>query len=180
MTGHNSDEGRMFTEPSISNDSDYREWLEQQIPEILNDTIDEIAELYPADFRSTSEYTTQLGRVALAMGDFLVHCNAHALNTAFGNTSYAYQFSAEQGLHGDDVAYTFYDGGAESAVNVTLATVMQRYFVNFAVSGLPNDDRVPLFPTYNQEEVLNLNTTSMGPIQEIAVSKRCSVWPKAL
>jgi cholinesterase len=180
MTGHNSNEGTMFAEPSISDESSYRQWLKEQFPEISNASFNNVMDLYPSPSQDSSEYTTQLGRAALTMGDFLINCNAYSLNSAFGNTSYAYQFSVPKGLHGDDTAYTFYEGDVGSTVNVTIATLMQRYFLNFAISGTPNEDGTPLFPSYSEGELQNLNITSLGPIKELAASRRCTWWQKAL
>ncbi|KNG52744.1 nonribosomal peptide synthase [Stemphylium lycopersici] len=180
MTSHNSDEGRLFTEPSISDESDYRQWWTETMRGISNNIIDNITEIYPSNFQGSSGYTTQLGRAALTMGDYLINCNAYSLNSALGNSSYAYQFSVPDGLHGDDTASTFYEVDDGSTVNVTIATIMQRYFLNFAKSGTPNGDDVPLFPWYGRGDVQNLSITSLGPMQDTAASRRCAWWQQAL
>lgn len=179
MTGHNSDEGRLFTEPSILDESSYHQWLKDTIPRASNDKIDNITDLYPPNFQGSSAYTTQLGRAALTMGDYLINCNAYSLNSAFEIASYAYQFSVPDGLHGDDTAYTFYDDDAGPTVNATIATIMQHYFLNFATSGKPNKDNVPPFPSYDQGNVQNLNITSLGSLQDTAASRRCAWWQQA-
>jgi len=181
ITGHNLDEGTLFTDPSLTNDSTYRRWLNDQIPGISESAFMEITKvLYPPIFNGTYGYTTQFGRAALTIGDFFINCNSYSLNSAFGGASFAYQFAVPPGLHGEDTAYTFYDRGANSSVNATLATTMQRYFLNFAVSGSPNAEGLPLFPSYSGERVLKLNHTLFGPIQNSTSLARCSWWQEAL
>lgn len=181
MAGHNSDEGLLFTSLNVTNESSYEAFVRQQFPGIPVAALTTITEaLYPANFNGSFGYTDQIGRTDITIGDFSIVCNAHYLNTAFGNDSYAYQFSIPPGLHGEDLSYTFYDGGADPGVNTTLAVLMQHYILNFAVGGSPNAAGLPLFPCYDDAREENLNSTLLGPMHDDTASARCAWWQKAL
>lgn len=181
MTGHNSNEGSFFTDSTISNDSAYQQLLRDQIPDISESAFNKITKvLYPPISSGESIYTTEYGRAIRFMAEFMVDCNSHSLNSAYGAASFAYHFSVPPGGHGEDVKYTFYDGVDGAGLNTTLATLMQRYFLNFAVSGSPNAESLPLFPSYSRGIVQNLNNTLLGPIQDGAAVARCSGLQKAL
>lgn len=187
MAGHNSDEGLYFASPFITNSSSYYHFLRQQFPGISTTALAEISQiLYPPPNISRSVgYSTTNGRAALTIGDYSVVCNGRYLTTAFPNASYAYRFSVPPGIHGSDLPYTFYVNSTATAmtqfINTTLAVLMQRYFLNFAIAGSPNGLGVPRFPSYEGETEENLNSTMLGAMHDDELTAaRCKWWQKGL
>lgn len=180
MQGHNSNEGAIFASPFVHNQSDYRYYLSGLLPESSPETLSTITDdLYPDEFSGKYGYEDQLGRVTQTLGDALIDCNTFYLDKAFrpNNASYAYVFSVPPGLHASDLPYTFLDPDEpESALNSTLARLMQGYFANFATTGSPNSPRLPPFPTGENLIAQNLNNTNFGPIKDKVSVGRCNWW----
>jgi cholinesterase len=102
--------------------------------------------------------------------------------SAYNNKYYSYIFTVPPSLHGQDIAYTYFNGPNPSVQNNTLAQIMQRYFTNFAQTGDPNGPaKVPHFPTYGPRQTcLNLNLTNIGTVRDNAANERCAWWQKGL
>ncbi|KAL8713078.1 MAG: hypothetical protein Q9225_006847, partial [Loekoesia sp. 1 TL-2023] len=110
MLGHNADEGLSFTSPFVSNDTAYRNYIKSALPDVSPEIASYIAdELYPAPSNRTL-YKDGIGRASLSISEYTFTCNTLYLDRAFGNQTYAYQFSVPPALHGQDVAYTFFNG----------------------------------------------------------------------
>jgi len=187
--GHNSDEGLLFTTPFVETQFEFVEYLSELFPDATEDTINYISEtLYPPVF-NTPLYSNQVERTALLLSEAIFTCNTRYFDLAFNNQTYSYYFSVPPGIHGTDVAYTYFNGDETtpdllffSPVNATIATVMQKYLTNFAMTGDPNGEGVPEFPTYGPESmVVNLNVTGLGEtLTDTVANERCIYWQKAL
>lgn len=106
---------------------------------------------------------------------------------AFGNQTFAYQFSVPPALHGQDVPYTFFNGlNSVTGDNVPVqsdatALALQEYITSFAATGVPSGPGIPRFPLYgNHSTILNLNATSITEIMDPTANARCLWWQKAL
>ena len=158
-----------------------------QFPGISTTALAELTQtLYPpSNVNLSIGYSTPNGRAALTTGDYHIVCNGHYLTTAFPNASYAYRFSVPPGIHGSDLPYTFYVNGTAPAttqsINATLALLMQRYFLNFAIAGSPNGLGVPRFPLYGGEAEEILSSTMVGAVHDDDLTAaRCKWWQKGL
>ncbi|KAI9666250.1 MAG: hypothetical protein M1821_004185 [Bathelium mastoideum] len=192
MPGHNTDEGLLFTSPYVQTDEEFRAMSTTDFPGVDPAVIDYVAgTLYPPVFDGTYDYTNQLERTALLISELVFTCNAYYLNKAYNNQTHSYLFSVYPGLHGEDVAYTFFDGQTgpeilEDAANATLAEDFQEYLTNFAETGNPNGDGLPFFPIYGAnatQQVLNLTSSlavNISQTMDPAANYRCDYWQKAL
>ena len=192
MPGHNTDEGLLFTSPYVQTDEEFRAMALTDFPDASLAVIDYVAgTLYPPVFNGSYGYTNQLQRLALLVSEVVFTCNAHWLNTAYNNDTYSYLFSVPPGLHGEDIAYTFFDGQTGPIIlqevgNATFAIDFQEYLTNFAETGNPNGDGLPLFPKYGAsatQQVLNLTSTlaiNISQTMDPAANYRCDWWQKAL
>jgi cholinesterase len=188
MVGHNSNEGLFFTSPFIQNQTAYAAAIQQQFPDISAKTVDYIdTVLYPPVFDGTFGYTNQVLRTALTISESSFSCNTRFLDLAFANQTYAYLFSVPPGLHGDDVAYTYFNGDtstsdAGSPVNATVAKALQDYLTSFAMNGSPNEKGVPHFPMYGSgSTVVDIAATNLGvTLTDPVANSRCDWWQKAL
>jgi hypothetical protein len=66
--------------------------------------------LYPAVYDGTYPYTTIFECVSLLTAEIPFTCNARYVDLACGNETYSYYFTVPPGLHGEDIAYTFFNG----------------------------------------------------------------------
>jgi carboxylesterase type B len=110
LMGHNSDEGLAFTNPnSVSNDT-FTPNLASALPTLPKADLDFVAStLYPPIFNGSYGYKDGVMRQAIAAADFSFNCNIYAMGK-YTRDAYAYEFSVYPGLHGLDLAYTFYSG----------------------------------------------------------------------
>lgn len=100
---------------------------------------------------------------------------------AFGNKTYAYQFSVPPALHGQDVPYTFFNGPSTAVLSDATAVALQEYITSFAETGVPSGPSIPSFPLYgNNSTIINLNATSITEIMDPTANARCLWWQKAL
>jgi cholinesterase len=130
-------------------------------------------------------YTTPLGRQTLLTSEIVINCLTYYVNKAFRGQTYSYVFGTPPALHGQDLYYVFYNQQATDVffrpINVTLAHIMQDYWINFAQFGNPNGEGVPYFPMWNHGEVVQgLSLADVGPVQDPIDSERCGWWQLGL
>ncbi|KAK3074939.1 hypothetical protein LTR53_002179, partial [Teratosphaeriaceae sp. CCFEE 6253] len=186
MVGHNADEGLLFTSPFIQNDTAFAAQIVNNEPTLAAypDTIDYITQtLYPPIFDGSQamNYTNQIARAAAATSEFIFTCNTFYLDKAYGNKTYAYFFTVPPALHGNDIAYTYFNGPSSSVISTTVAIALQEYITHFAETGSPNEEGVPYFVMYGQSAtVQNLGLTSISGVMDPTANERCNWWQKAL
>jgi carboxylesterase type B len=189
MLGHNSAEGLFFSSPFINNDTAFVNNVRQTFPAATAATINYITEtLYPPVFNGSYGYTTELQRTSLMISELSLICNTRYLDLAYWNKTYSYFFTVPPGLHGDDTVYTFFNGDTTTLdeglpVNATVASALQHYITEFAMTGNPNGAWEPFFPIYgaNSSTQVLSNTAAEGKqVTDTAANARCSFWQKAL
>jgi carboxylesterase type B len=189
MVGHNLDEGLLFTSPFIQNETAFDNFVRQTVPAATPATVNLITEtLYPPVFNGSYGYTNQLERTALIVSEFSFTCNTRYLDLAFRNKTFSYYFTVPPGLHGEDIAYTFFNGDTSTpddgtAVNATVARALQHYITEFTMSGKPNEAGEPFFPIYgtNSSTEVLVNGPGFGTqVTDTAANARCAFWQKAL
>jgi carboxylesterase type B len=188
MVGHNSNEGLFFASPFIQNQTAYAEGIQTLLPDASAKTLDYIdTVLYPPVFDGTHGYTNQVERTALTIDEASISCNTRYLDLAFANKTYSYLFSVPPGLHGEDIAYTYFNGDTStsddgSPVNATVARALQDYLTSFAMNGNPNEKGVPFFPMYGSgSTVVNIAATNLGvTLKDTVANSRCDWWQKAV
>lgn len=190
MVGHNSDEGLEFTSPFLTTEALLEENLESVFPTATNDTISYMLNtLWPAIYDGSYGYTTLFERASVITAEVSFTCNTRFLDLAFENLTHAYYFTVPPGLHGEDIAYTFFNGDTTTSddglpVNATVATTLQKYITNFATSecGDPNGDDVPFFPFYQgNSTTLVLGDEGLGAlVKDTTANERCGWLMQAL
>jgi carboxylesterase type B len=186
LVGHNSNEGLLFAPPAIQTQPEYESSLSQLFPTANSSTITTITDvLYPPVFNGSYGYTDQIGRTALSIADVTIGCNAHYLASTFPS-AYAYLFSVLPGLHGEDVAYTFFNGDNSTSdegipVQVDIAVPFQEYLISFAMNGVPaasGKERSVMYGGNNS--VSNVGFGDFGvPVKDPAARAQCEFWREA-
>ncbi|KAE8361739.1 Alpha/Beta hydrolase protein [Aspergillus caelatus] len=181
MAGHNTNEGVLFASPFVKSDEDYANLVSSLFPGISPTALSVVTDnLYPGNFSGEYGYADQTGRVASTIGESLISCNQYFLGEAFNrsNTSFRYEFSVPPAIHAVDLSYTFYNPSESvSGLNVTLAKIMQRYFVNFITTGQPYSHLPRDFLA--DDMIQNFNISRVGPSKDSVSTKRCDWWQKA-
>jgi carboxylesterase type B len=155
MTGHNANEGILFTNPFIQNNSAFDVFLSTYLATAPASIISFIADtLYPAVFDGSFPYNSTTGRIALMLSEMAITCNTMYLQHAFGNNSYSYEFAVPPAFHGQDVSYTFWNGNQSQGLNVPVARALQKHIMNFVETGSPNGGGVPFFPMYGANSTI--------------------------
>ncbi|KAJ3544946.1 hypothetical protein NM208_g2766 [Fusarium decemcellulare] len=180
MTGYNKNESGLFN-PIIKTNEELVSFLQSTYP--MSDSARDfvLSDLYPNILDGTYGYTTQADRTRVLIDDMIFTCNTHFLDTAFQEISYGYRFEYPPGLHGQDLAWTFFVD-EDPAVSPELAITMQRYFANFAMTGNPNGKatgNLPQFPLYGKNATLaTFGINGVGVAHDAAVNPRCDFWQK--
>ena len=196
MTGHNANEGLLFTSPFIDNNTALDTFLTTSFPALsyMPKTLNYITgTLYPPIFDGSQaqNYTNQIGRVEAILSEAVFTCNAVWLNKAYNNETHAYLFDVPPSLHGQDIAYTYYNGNGSTVAasggtsfgvqNVAVALAMQEYITEFAKTGNPNIRGLPYFPMYGSNATVQaLGPRNIAPTRDPAASARCAWWQKGL
>jgi carboxylesterase type B len=190
MVAHNSNEGILFTDPTVNSQPAFIANLAGLAIGASNASINHLATVtYPPVFDGSQPWTTETERLTIAMREGIVECNAFALNSAFGNQTYGYTFGEFPGVHGQDLEYVFWNGDSVGAfgdlINSTVARIIQSATVQFALTGNPNmvggDEVVPALPLYGDDAaILFLNSTTLRIQRDSAANARCDFWDVGL
>ncbi|KAL6250518.1 hypothetical protein RBB50_002820 [Rhinocladiella similis] len=183
MVGHNTFESAGFTPPWLTTEDDFQLWLEIMFPGITQEAVDHVLnDLYPADYDGSQSYTSPLGRIFLIVNEVIFVCNTFYVNNGFKNQTYAYEFEIPPAFHGQDIAYTYYNGGGSSATVIApVAEMLQGYLTNFAMTGNPNGPSLPYFPVHGANAILNaIKANSTVPEPDETANERCVWWGKGL
>ncbi|KAJ4422560.1 hypothetical protein N0V82_002788 [Gnomoniopsis sp. IMI 355080] len=199
IVAHNLNEGLIFTDQRIQNNTGLAGYLSGLMPSASPETIQNIINLYPEDFSGAQPYTTQLERLELVASESLVTCNANALEKAFGATPggvqslasggvNGYLFAVSPGIHALDTSYTFFNGQNTpdifgNVVNVGVSDQMQNTFLKFAITG-QKAAALPALgaPTGSVDafSLLSLDVNQTHVVQDPSNNPRCQVWQTAL
>lgn len=177
----------MFTSPFVQNNTAFRQFVLNALPTLRAwpSVLSYVTNtLYPPVFDGSQamNYTNQIGRAAALVSEAVFTCNTFYLNKAFKNETYAYYFSIPPALHGQDIAYTYYNGpNPTEVIAPKIAMALQEYITNFAETGSPNQAGVPHFQMYGEDAtVQNLNVTGIDEIMDPTANYRCNWWQRAL
>ncbi|KAK1750997.1 Alpha/Beta hydrolase protein [Echria macrotheca] len=182
IVAHNLDEGLLFADSRVSNDTGFRAFLSGFMPSVPASKINTLATaIYPPDFSGSQPYTTQTGRVILAVAEAFLDCSSFGVNLAYRNQSRSYLFSIFPGMHAEDLSYTFNNGETANNLGVpvvaSVVPIMQRWFVDFVVKGLAPGSAARDIPVYTSAaNVVNITGTSFPVVRDPAANSRCRFW----
>lgn len=139
--------------------------------------------LYPEVLDGSYGYYSDIGRDTTMMDEALFKCNSLFLARAYDNMTHNYLFQGPPGTHGQDIAYTFYNNGADLdlanlPVSAATAHSMQDSFLAFTLGldpsvGLANST----WSTYGDERVIEVfNSGGVGTGIDTINSTRCAYW----
>jgi acetylcholinesterase len=185
MVGHNANEGALFTPPFLRSDDTLTTQLRSAFPYAPQSSVDYISNtLYPPIFNGSYPYRDQYSRGSFIIAEGIFTCNTNYLSTAYGNQTYSYLFAIPPAIHGQDIPYTYYTGGALSPTDVanrTVALALQQFITSFAENGRPAANGIRQFNMYGPDAaVLSLNVTGIDQVRDSNANARCSWWQKAL
>ena len=193
MASHTSNEGFIFVNPAVQNNSAFDDWLSSTlIPDASPAVRDYVSsELYPPIFNesTTLGYNDTITRAAAAFADRTIACNVGALFESIGSEiSHGYLFAEGAGFHSEDVSYNFWNGPSEDKfglglVNATVAEAIQEWMIGFGVTGTPTGrGSIDSMPVYGKNRMLALLTNNGFDVNvtDPAQKKRCDFWQKGL
>lgn len=185
MVGHNANEAPAFAPVNVNTTEEIEDLLIRTNPGITDAVLDHIVnDLYPERFDGSMAYSNGLERTWLIIQELIFTCNNNYINKAFNNQTYSYEFRVPPALHGQDVAYTFYDGTGDDlsrGLIAAIAEVQQAYIVNFAMTGDPNGPGLPNFPMQGNNASMNSwNITGVKTERDPTANERCAFWQKSL
>ncbi len=152
LLGHMSNEGILFTNPTIVINSQAESLLNENFPNATAAARAELEELYPAP-SLIGEFQTEFERLETLIGEWAVTCNNRFITDAYPGSVFSYQFSTLPGIHGEDLLLAFWrtdfdigqyidiDLDLGFLTNDNLATAYQHYLASFVLTGDPNTFR---------------------------------------
>lgn len=156
-------------------------------PEETTTTETVLEDYDPATTKSliVTGYNSSLGRQTLLTTDTVINCLTNHVNRAFKGRTYSYTFSVPPALHGQELYYVFYNGQATDvffrSINITVAHIMQDYWLNFAHWGDPNGEGLPHFSRWgDNHNVQGISLAGIGPTPDNANNERCRWWQLGL
>ncbi|KAJ9606204.1 hypothetical protein H2200_009165 [Cladophialophora chaetospira] len=184
MVSHMLSEGPLFTPPNVQTDDELKAFILQNTPGFPAQLLDYVVTtLYPAKYDGSQPYDSPIERTILFITETSFICNNYALNKAYGNKTYAYQFAVPPGFHGFDVPYTFWNGAPTNLTAFMVAPVaktLQAYLTNFIKTGNPNGRGVPPFPMQGKNASMNTISTTVYRVKDDTSNPRCEWWAKGL
>ncbi|KAF5851671.1 hypothetical protein GGP41_000412 [Bipolaris sorokiniana] len=182
MVGHNANEGALFTPFTLSSTAALEDLLRGLFENIPQSSIDYILDgLYPPVLDGSKGYTNnvQHGSPIIAESGFTY--NTCHLSKAYGNNTYSYLFAVPPAIHTQDVAYTYYDGGATSGdpmgiTNTIIAITLKEFTTSFAEMSIPVATSVEHFKTYSVDaNVLELNVNGIKEVRDNNANAQCDL-----
>ena len=135
--------------------------------------------LYPPKYDGASPYKNVQERLSLLISEAFIGCSAHTVAHR-SKESWGYVFDIPPGLHGEDIAYTFFTPGAPSpdVEYESAAKRMQGYLKNFIKTGNPNSEGPrPALPEYHHgETVLDIKEDGFLLLKDDMANDRCAWW----
>ncbi|KAM7215454.1 carboxylesterase family protein-like protein [Rhypophila decipiens] len=187
MVSYTSDEGLLFTDPRVQDNTAFKALFQQLMPSIPASKINQLATIvYPEDFSGAQGYTDQSSRLRLALAESIVQCNAFATHLAYKNASRAFIFDVFPKIHAEDVAYTFWNGESTDSfgipINLPVALNLQKWVVDYAMVGAGPGSAANVIPVYtNAAKTLQVTDTGNSVIQpDWAANPRCRWWVEGL
>lgn len=187
MVGHNANEGALFTPFFIPNEAALEDQISSAFANAPKSSLDYVTKtLYPPVFDGSLPYTNNFERGSLIVSEGVFTCNTNYLSRAYGNKTYSYLFAVPPAIHGQDIPYTYFEGGAGSTglqgvANTTIAIALQEFITSFAENGVPDATGVKQFNMYGPDaSVLELNVTGIEDVRDSNANARCAWWQKAL
>lgn len=170
LVSQNSDEGLLFTPPYIQNNTAFRDYVVDVFPGLDEETLEYITQdLYPPP--KSSGDRDEIRRTAEAVAELAVTCNTLYILNAYGKKySYKYLFDMVPGIHGQDAAYTYYQGPPAllppgvTKGRVPNAHALQTYLTSYAKFGNPNVhfQKLHEFPNYKNNDLVRFYDNLAG------------------
>ena len=83
MSGYNAQEGVLFTDPRITDDISFGDYIRRQFPDMNNERVDFLLHgLYPPTYDGSQPYNSFLERLVHFVGEAYIKCNAEFVVTA--------------------------------------------------------------------------------------------------
>lgn len=142
----------IFTSPWARDEAGTRVFISDSLPGSTDAQLSYILKtLYPPIFDGSPglPYRSFLERATTIVSELGVDCNSDYLARAVDGNIYNYLYDIPPALHGDDEAYTFYDG-TDPSVDAKIAHEFQDYILNFVRVGNPNGYGLPNFQRYGK------------------------------
>jgi carboxylesterase type B len=148
ISSHVMNEGGMFTDPNVKEDSQFNAMLERSYGNRseLAPAREQLKKFFPPVSASNSPYKTQKDRYAQYVSEMSFTCHNRILADAYPDRVYSVQYAVPPATHGSDQAGTFFNPLNSQFANMSKAEAQgrqafQSYLVSFALTGSPNKAR---------------------------------------
>lgn len=183
IAGNNQNEARFLGNQTIDTNADFDKWVYVNFPSATTAIQQQIInQIYPPIYDGSLPYTTPQQRSDLAVKEYFISCQTVSIAKAYRNLTHDYIFGVAPAIHAQDLAYTYYPNGVTPGFYPNVATTLQKYVVNFVLTGNPNKDKMSLapWPTFGQRAAaINFTETGISQTTSDSENSRCAFWNQA-
>lgn len=178
IAGNTQNEARFLGNQSIKASADFDNWVNKTFPSASTSVKNQIINnVYPPTYDGSLPYRNPQERSDLAVKEYLISCNTASIARAYQNNTYNYIFGIPPAIHSQDLAYTYTPNAPTPGFYPEIATDIQGYLAQFALTGNPNRDDLPAWQNYGfNTRALNFTTTGIQKITSDASNSRCGFW----
>lgn len=161
MLGYNGNDGVIFSDFSLTNDTEYRDYVSGLLNLTPNQTDYLATSIYPPVSES-SEYVDEISRAATTFQEAVIQCNDIFLATAMGNSSFNYVYDVFPSLHAMDLQATFDISPSHQSSEFDSSIALQQLITSFVLTGNPASSSHGKLPTYGPNGMLSvINATTI-------------------
>ena len=185
VAANNQNEARFLGNQSIRSNADFYNWVYINFPSASTSIQNQIINtIYPPDYSGKQPYKTPQERSDLAVKEYLISCNMVSIANAYQNQSHNYIFGIPPAIHAQDLAYTYTPNAATPDFYPQIATDLQTYLANFALTGNPNPSsntrELPNWPVYGPDaKAINFTVAGVQETKSDSANSRCDFWNEA-
>lgn len=166
MLAYNGNDGVIFSDFSLTNDTEYRNYVSALMNLTPNQTDYLATSIYPPVSESSIRYVDEISRAAVTFQEGFIQCNDIFLAEAMGNRSFNYVYDVFPSLHAMDLQATFGVSSSPQSNEFDSSIALQQLITSFVLTGKPTSSHGNM-STYGPNAMLSvINATAIYNEQE--------------
>ncbi|KAK4862604.1 hypothetical protein LT330_002737 [Penicillium expansum] len=166
MLAYNGNDGVIFSDFSLTNDTEYRNYVSALMNLTPNQTDYLATSIYPPVSESSIGYVDEISRAAVTFQEGFIQCNDIFLAEAMGNRSFNYVYDVFPSLHAMDLQATFDVSASPQSNEFDSPIALQQLITSFVLTGKPTSSHGNM-STYGTNAMLSvINATAIYNEQE--------------
>ena len=178
MSAYNENDGIIFSDFSLTNDTEYRNYVSGLLNLQPNQINYVASAMYPPVFDGSHGYVDEISRAGVTFQEAVIQCHEILLGEAMSNRSFNYLYDVFPGLHAMDLEATFNSNLHPQPGVFDSSIAVQELIASFTLTGKPTSSANGRLPTYGRDhQMLVINSTAVHTESESqSTVARCEEW----